>query len=252
VNYQPPSWLFWVLLGTAISLAVWRTIADTKKSIHNEEQLDSVKTSLVTIGQYEREAAIKQSKSTHSKNVKTHILDDFVAFYPTSKVGLVLREALENNNIDPLINFYSKFGDVLDANGCGLKDQLQSIPQYNNAIANLTSKSVTLRLSRKKVDLIHANVSRLLKGGYGLNSGIVLRSMMKTIRPRSTNEEAALHTVIVGLEEIENIGREFVTYGLDHLDKKWKPGKAMLADFHKSSNQALRGQKNGIGEGVGT
>jgi len=28
--------------------------------------------------------------------------------------------------------------------------------------------------------------------------------------------------------------------------------KARVTDFHKSSNQALRGQKNGIGEGVGT
>lgn len=223
MNYKPPSWLFWVLLVISIGLATWRTIEDTKKSIHNEEKLDSIKNTLIDIGKHEREVANKQSGIAYSDNVKAHVKQDFIAFYPASQIGFIIQEAFEKNNANPLINFYGKFGDILDANGCGLKLQLQSIPQYNDAQANLTSKSVTLRLRRKKLELVQSNITRVLKGGYGLNSGIVLRSMLKTIHPRNKSEDAALHSVIVGLEEIENIGREFLTYGLNHLDKKWKP-----------------------------
>lgn len=223
LSYKPPSWLIWVLLAVASGLAIWRTVEDTKKGIHNEEKLDSIKNTLITIDKYQRDAAIEQSKIALSNDVKARITQDFLTFYPISQIGFIFREAFERNNVDPLIDFYGKFGDILDANSCGLKLQLQNIRQYNEVLADLTSKSTALRLRRKRIELIQSNITRFLKGGYGLNSGIVLRSIFKTIHSQNKRGEAAMRSVIVGLEEMENIGREFLTYALGHLDTKWKP-----------------------------
>ena len=222
VSYKPPAWLIWVLLAVASGLAIWRTVVDTKKNIGNEEKLDSIKNTLITIGKYQREAAIKQSGKIPNK-LKARITQDFLTLYPLSRIGFVIQEAFQRNNVDPLISFYEKFGDILDANDCGLKLELQSIPQYDETIADLTGKSVMLQLRHKKIELIQSNITRLLKGGYGLNSGIVLRNMLKKTQPRSKSENDAIHSVIVSLEGLENIGRDFITYGLNHLDTKWKP-----------------------------
>ena len=221
VSYKPPSWLFWVLLAVAIGLASWRTVEDTKKGIRNEEKLDSIKNTLVTIGKYQRDAAIQQGGMIPNK-LKARITQDLIALYPISHIESVIEEGLRGN-VEPLLNFYEKFGDILDANGCGLKLQLQSNPQYNDALADLTSKLVTLRLARKKTELIQSNIIRIRKGGYGLNSGIVLRNMLKTSHSRGKSEDAVIHSVVVSLEALENIGQDFLTYGLNHLDTKWKP-----------------------------
>lgn len=223
VNYKPPPWLFWVLLAVASGLAVWRTVEGTRKSISDEEKLDSIKDSLIAIGNYQREAAINQSGLMPSNTVKARITQDALTLYPISQVESLIQTGIKTNNADPLISFYKKFGDILDANNCGLKVQLQNTPAYNKALDDLTSKSVTLRFRTKKRELIQNNVNRVLDGGYGLNSGIILRSMLKTSHPRNKTEGDAMHILIVGLENLENIGRAFLTYGLGHLDTKWKP-----------------------------
>lgn len=223
MNYNPPTWLRLVLLGIAIGLASWRTIEDTKKSVSNEQKLTAIKNTLIDIDKYEKEAAIKQSAITPSNNVKVRITQDLITRYPVPQIESIIQEGVKRDNPDPLINFYEKFGETLDANNCGLKLQLQNIPQYNEALANLTSESVTLRLSPKKIRLIQSNIERLLEGVYGLNSGIILRSMLKTSQPRNKSEGDVIHSAVLGLEQLENIGRQFLTYGLHHLDKKWKP-----------------------------
>jgi hypothetical protein len=156
-------------------------------------------------------------------NVKARMTRDLITYYPISRIESVVEAATTRNNVDPLLIFYKKFGDILDANGYGLKLQLQRVPEYYDALAALTTMSVTLRLRKRKIELIQGNVDRLINGEYGLNSGIVLRDMLKTSRQRSSNESDLIHSAVLGLEALENIFRQFLTYGLQHLDKKWKP-----------------------------
>jgi hypothetical protein len=223
VIYNPPTWLRVLLVVIAVGLASWRTIEDTKKGIDNEEKLNAIRDAFIDIDKYEKEAAIKQSKNPPSNNVKARITQDLVTLYPLSHVESIIREGVERDNPDPLINFYENFGEILDANNCGLKAQLEGMPQYNETLAKLTGTSVGLRFRKKKMDLIHGNIERLLRGEYGLNSGIILRNMLKTSQPRSKSEGDFVHSAVLGLEKLENIGRQFLAYGLGHLDSRWKP-----------------------------
>jgi hypothetical protein len=221
VNYQLPSWLFWVLLGIAIGLAAWRTLEDTKRSLHNQERLDAIKNDLVTIDKYEQNATIIQSKKKCPAHIMAQIKDDFNALYSVSTLESILQEAY-SRNIDPLFDFLKSIGDILDANGCGLKSQLQSTPQYRDTLDDLTSRLVTSHLSEKKMELIRANTTRIRKGGYGLNSSMVLRANLKRVRLRNRNEAAAAHSIVLGLEALETMARNFLTDGLKQLDRKWK------------------------------
>lgn len=221
VNYQLPSWLFWVLLVIAIGLATWRTIEDTKKSLDNEDRLDAIKSDLIAIDKYEKDAAVAQGKAPYSNSQIASIENDFNSLYTISAFEAVIQQVI-SGNVEPLFEFFRAIGDILDASGCGLKLQLQSISQYGDTSASLTGKLVTLRIRTKKRELIRSNVIRLQKAGYGLNSGMVLRGMLKRARPRTKNEQAVARSVVVGLEALENMGREFLTYGLSHLDSQWK------------------------------
>ncbi|MCJ7743873.1 MAG: hypothetical protein MUO99_04855 [Dehalococcoidales bacterium] len=172
MNYTPPPWLFWILLAVATCVASWFTIKDVRKIVGNAKELDSIKTNLVAIEKYERDAAIKQSKGQYANSLRARIQKDFYTYFSVSTMESIFQQALRKRNIDPMLDFYKKFGDILDANECGLKLQLQGIPQYGTTLADLTNKSVTLHLTKKKVDIVQGNISRVLKGGYGLNSGV--------------------------------------------------------------------------------
>lgn len=87
---------------------------------------------------------------------------------------------------------------------------------------NLTNRLVTSHSGEKKTELITANATGIRKGGYGLNSGIVLRAVLKRIQPRNRNEAATAHSVVVGLEAMEAIVSDFLSDGLKQLDRKWK------------------------------
>jgi hypothetical protein len=221
VSYQLPSWLFWVLLGIAIGLAAWRTWEDTRRSIANEKKLDAIKNDLVVIDKYEQNAAIIQGKKKCPARIMARITDDFNALYSVSTIESILQQAY-SRNIEPLFGFLKSVGEILDANSCGLKDELQNIPAYRDTLDDLTNRLVTSHLGEKKTELIKANATRIRKGGYGLNSSIVLRAMLKRIEPRNKNEAAIAHSVVVGLEALETIVRDFLTDGLKQLDRKWK------------------------------
>jgi hypothetical protein len=221
VSYTLPSWLFWILLGIAIGLSVWRTIEDTKRSVHNQESLDAIKNDLVAIDRYEQNLAVIQSGKKCTAPTMARITDDFNALYSVSALKSILQQAY-NKNIEPLFSLLKSVGEILDANGYGLKDGLQNIPAYNDTLDDLTNRLVTLHLGEKKTEIITANATRIRKGAYGLNSSMVLRAMLKRIQPRNKNEAATAHSVVVGLEALEGMVRDFLTDGLKQLDRKWK------------------------------
>jgi len=125
VSYQLPSWLFWVLLGIAIGLAAWRTWEDTRRSIANQETVDAIKHDPVDIDKYEQNAAIIQSKGKCPAHIMARITDDFNALYSVSTIESILQQAYIRN-IEPLFGFFKSVGEILDANGYGLKDELRN------------------------------------------------------------------------------------------------------------------------------
>jgi hypothetical protein len=251
VNYQLPSWLFWVLLGIAIGLATWRTIKDTRRSIANQEKLDAIKKDLVTLNKYEQEAATIRSKKKCSVHIMARINDDFNALYPIPALQSIIQQAY-SKNIEPLLGFLQSVGDILDANGYGLKDVLQNIPAYGNTLDDLTNRLVTLPLGEKKGELIKANATRIRKAGYGLNSSIVLRAIYKRIQPRNRNEANAAHSVVVQMEALERMVRDFTTDGLKQLDRKWKfrfiPEEPITSQTQVVLNRASKLNKKRFGK----
>lgn len=194
----------------------------------NTKKLEEIRADLATMSEYEHEVAMNKSKQRCPDAIAQHIHDDFFAYFNPAMLGEIFCEVLEGN-IDPLLDFSRKFGDILDANGYGLKSELENIEPYKSTRLDLAQKRSNLHTSQKKNTIIQKNIDRLRSLTYGLNSSIVLREILRSI-PQTTQP---VRSVLVVLEKTERIVERHLANGLKDIENEWK----MDFDLEEFMNQ---------------
>lgn len=86
--------------------------------------LEDIKSDLLYLNKYQREAASKRSKQVCPKEVAMRIHDDFFLIFDVNVVISIFEKFIAKD-IDPLIDFFKKFGDIVDGNEYGLKVEIR-------------------------------------------------------------------------------------------------------------------------------
>lgn len=193
--------------------------------INNEKSaiilIDDIKSDLVTLNAQEKESAIARGSKPCPSEIAKQICDDFVSIFGSNIIILVknmLIAMVNKESVDPLIAFFGKSGDILDSNKYGLKEELEKDELYKSTRTDLIQKQSSLNIGRKRKRIVKENVKRLRLFSYGINSSVLLRSVLDS----SLSTKAIMPTEIkVVMESIETVGEQNFTNVLDELDTEW-------------------------------
>jgi hypothetical protein len=227
--------------GIGVILTVWVIKHDfnEKGKEHLDEELmkgtanplENIKTDLIKINAFEREAATRKAKQLCPEIKAVQIHDDCLEIWGTDInkfLAPILYSVIIKHNHDPVINFFKGFGDILDSNNYGLKAELQNNELYDSSRTDIAQKRLHLKTTdRKKKSITQKNINRVLSLIYGLNSTIILRGVLDSI---STDKMRIPALVRVGLEGVETLGEQILNQMLDDLEHEWKP-VLNLAEF---------------------
>jgi len=210
---------FWIwllpLIGAILAVLVyWR--------LQQAKLLDDIKTDLVNMNTYQREMAIKKTQQVCPKEVAMQIYDDFIALFGKDILEFaisLIQRTLSERSADALIEFFKKFGDILDSNQYGLKVELEENELYKAARMDLAQKRIKLKVRKRKGATIQKNIDRVCSLTYGLNSSILLRGILST--------EPSLNKLVpaeirVAIEGIETETEKTLTTMLNDLKGEWK------------------------------
>ena len=181
MNYNPPFWVFLILLSIAIVSALLWAVRDIKKQSKEADYLNDIKSDLITLDKYERETATKKAQNKIPINKKDKIKNDIKDFIATK--GLSLFTDIESlpakeQILDRIIQFFTGIGDIFDANEHGLKSDLLSNAEYTNAKEDIANKQLILR--KKKRIMIQTHIRKAMLLTYGLNSVIMFRRIYRS------------------------------------------------------------------------
>ena len=213
----PLYWLGVALMVVGAGLGIYGWFG---KPYKESKLLDEIKSLLVEIDECERDAATRKGKQKFKRGVIEQITKNAVEIYGnlfsflTSMVDNVLGEG----NIDYLIGFLAQFGDIMDAEDCGLKSELSGTETYTKLNTDLAKKRANLEGRRKKRDIIEKNIDRVRALTYGVNSSRVFREVIKSI-PEAKNLP---RYIMVRLESMEAAMQRLLPKMLRTLDTEWK------------------------------
>ena len=184
-NPVPPAyWVGLIIMCTGGGIGIWGWFrSSTKAEAETASLLEDIKTDLVTMNAYQRERAIQEAQASCDGETAMQIQSDFLALFgdaPSFATGLV-NEVLVNRNVDALIDFFRKVGNILDSNNYGLKTKLENEDVYNRAYVDVSQKLLRLPVKKKRRTIIQKNIERVHSLAYGLNSSILLREALKTV-----------------------------------------------------------------------
>lgn len=183
--------------------------------------LEDIKSCLITMNMYEREAATKKAKQQCPENTAKQIHDDFFVIFDADAFISIIQKAIMND-IDPLIDFFKKFGDILDGNEYGLKGDLEDIELYKSSRRDLGQKRQKLHTTKERKAITQKNINRVRALTYGLNSSIILRGVLRSAPKTNGMVHPAIRIVLVGLEGIEALVENSLAEMLDNLENEWE------------------------------
>jgi len=212
------------------------------RELTKEDVIVAIKSDLTNMNIIERQKATEKAQHLCLADIAGHIIDDLSALFgmgvttnsplniadikkKASEIPLIQR-AIVNNDRGALVEYFKKWGGAFDSNKFGLKMILSLDDNYELARANLAQDRVKLkvRVSEEKNKIIQDNIDRVKDLSYGLNSFILLRSVLKSA-PEQKQEKVPPETRII-LESAEAISEKFLRIALDDLEKDWsKLGK---------------------------
>jgi len=220
INMNP---LYIVGFAVGLGLIIYGLVkiepVEKHKTVTNP--LEDIKSDLTTMNICEREIAIKKGKQPCPEEAAIQISDDFTALFGdiTTFAISIIQNIIINHDVEPLIDFYKKVGDILDSNNYGLKTDLENVEVYKSSRIDLDQKKLKLKMRKKKRDVTQGNVHRVSSLTYGLNSSILLRYILNSI----PEAKRRVPTIIrVTLEGIETTTEKVLTKMLNDLDKEWK------------------------------
>lgn len=183
--------------------------------------LEDIKSCLITMNMYEIEAATKKAKRQCPENTAKQIHDDFFVIFDADAFISIIQKAIMND-IDPLIDFFKKFGDILDGNEYGLKGDLEDIELYKSSRRDLGQKRQKLHTTKERKAITQKNINRVRALTYGLNSSIILRGVLRSAPKTNGMVHPAIRIVLVGLESIEALVENSLAEMLDNLENEWE------------------------------
>lgn len=229
----------WWPAGTIWGIAfVWLAYRiKQRKTVHlPPEQLGplaDIKSDLVNMNTIERETATKKAKQPCDNKTAIQIRDDFFTLFDMNIDTFgqsLMGEVLTKHDVEPIIDFYKKIGDILDANDYGLKTELENHESYQQARLDLAKTRVTLREPEKRNAKIQTNIDRVRSLSYGLNSCILLRGILHSA-PELREQIPAI--VRVTLESVETIAEKVLSEMVNNLEgkQKAKPTQEQIQDM---------------------
>jgi len=214
----PP--LYWLgvalmVIGAGLGIYGW-----FGKPYKESKLLDEIKALLVEIDACERNAAIKKGKQKCPRKAIEQITKDAVEIYGNlfSFITSMVDNVLGEGNIDYLIGFFAQFGDIMDAEDCGLKSELSETETYSKLNTDLAKKRANLEGRKRERDIVEKNIDRVRALTYGVNSSRVFREVLKSI-PEARNLP---RYIMVRLESMEAAMQRLLPKMLRTLDSEWK------------------------------
>ena len=208
-----------VVAGVGLTIYGWRYGGKLIRK-ENEGLLDGIRSVLIDIDKCENDAAIKKTKRKPPKDLMERIARDFTEVFGSLAPFLasMLDNILGKGNIDYLINFFAKLGDIMDTEDFGLKSELSYTDEYANLNADLAKKRANLQLKEKKRRLVEKNIDRVRVLTYGVHSSRVFRQVLKAI----PEAKALPRESMVILESMEAAMGRILPKMLATLDVEWK------------------------------
>lgn len=229
------------LVGVIFLASIWWIISSIRKQKLNQseatKELEDIKSALITMNAYESEVATRKANQQCPENIAKQIHDDFFVIFDARAFMSILQRAIEND-IDPLIDFFKKFGDILDGNEYGLKVELEDTEPYKSSRMDLAQKRQKLHTAKKRRAITQENINRVCSLTYGLNSSILLRGVLRSAPKTNGIVHPAIRIVLVSLEGIETLIENSLTEMLDNLENEWKV-KVDTAKFDTTQLQTL-------------
>jgi len=222
-------WLLPVAGLVLATIIIWQgrknngTSKEDKQDINNNlPLLEDIKSDLLNMNKIQREVANQKLKQICPEEKGNKISDDFTALFgPDLKASAVLRikKIVENCDIDILIDFFKKFGDLLDSNDYGLKIELENNEAYKSYRIDMAKKRLGLKLNKDRNAIIQKNIDRVYSLIYGLNSTILLKSILNS-SPKV--KEILPAQIKITLEGIEALAEQNLNIMLVDLENEWK------------------------------
>jgi hypothetical protein len=184
--------------------------------------LGDIKADLVTLNNCEREAATKKAMQPCPKETALRIYEDFVALFGAGAITpaiSIIQEVIKNRSVDPLVEFFKKYADILDNNGYGLKADLEDNELYKSSRMDVAQKRLKLRMGKKKKAVTQKNINRVLELTYGLNCSILLKRILS---PTPEAREFVPVEIRIALEGAETVGERVLNDMLNDLENEWK------------------------------
>ncbi|MFC2047361.1 hypothetical protein ACFLTK_03710 [Chloroflexota bacterium] len=221
-----PDWVpiaLFIASGISALVTVVYLLAVRNKEIKlkNTELLAGIKSDLIKIDKYEREAATAMSSQVFPKGTAMRIYKDFVSLHGDAFVFIrnLIDNVVNKRDIDYLLSFFQNNADILDKNDCGLKIELSANKAYNDCHTGLAQKRAELKLKKEKKAIIQKNINRICLLTYGVNSYIIFRSISKTL-PKESKQ--VFSGVFIVMESAETQLRTLFSRMLDDIEIEWK------------------------------
>jgi hypothetical protein len=226
--YRPiptPPW-YWVGVGFMVigAMVVIYGLFHGNKLIKegNVQLLGDIKADLVTLNNCEREAATQKAAQPCPQEIALQISEDFTALFGAGAITpaiSIIQEVIKKRSVDPLVEFFKKFADILDNNGYGLKADLENNELYKSSRMDVAQKRLKLRMGKKKKAVTQKNINRVLELTYGLNCSILLKRILS---PTPEAREFVPAEVRITLEGAETLAERVLNDMLNDLEKEWK------------------------------
>ena len=212
--------------GISLIWGIWpqlfNRVLPISKPNNTANFLEDIKSDLVNMHMIERGLATKKASEPCPPKTAMQIYDDFIALFGENIVTFVtslIGEILANRDVDPLIEFFKKFSEILDNNKYGLKTELESNESYKALQLDLTIKKLKLKMRRKKKAITQKNIDRACLLTYGLNSSILLRGVLGSVPEAHGIIPAVIRTTLEGIETATD---KSLTDMLNNLENEWK------------------------------
>ncbi|MBI4188900.1 MAG: hypothetical protein HY529_06805 [Chloroflexi bacterium] len=214
------SWALWLAIALA-GLVILRVLLHRGFLEKKANLIDDIKSDLVEINAYEKRIATEKSKKPYSKELALRVHKAFIATFGTDVNSFkksLTQKVIGDKNVDPAIDVYEQMGNILDFVGHGLKKDLND-DKYTSWVKDVERKRLKIHCNKSKKEIVRKNINRIKVISYGLNSAIVVRSI---IRHLPNNDNVAATRIGVYIEGLENEGAKILNQMLDQLDLEWK------------------------------
>lgn len=221
-----PSTILWVIAGTWFIVTLVYILRHKDELRHSTENttnpLEDIKSDLITMNSCERDVATKKAEQAFPPEVALKVQNRFSVLFGSDMVTFAMslaQDIIGNRDIEPLIKMFKTFGDILDSTDYGLKQILKDNILYETCRVDLAKKRLKLTKNKTKNLIIQKNINRAVDLIYGLNSSIIIRSVLRSL----PDEYLTIMTpIIIALQGIESQTEKTLNMMLNNLESEWR------------------------------